>query len=33
MPSMDEGERTANDQILMILVSLCVLHQKFRLAV
>jgi asparagine synthase (glutamine-hydrolysing) len=33
MPAMDEGERTANDQILMILVSLCVLHQKFGLAV
>jgi asparagine synthase (glutamine-hydrolysing) len=33
MPSMDEGERTANDQILMILVSLCVIHQKFKLAV
>jgi asparagine synthase (glutamine-hydrolysing) len=32
LPSMDEGERTANDQVLMILVSLCVLHERFRLA-
>jgi len=31
MPSMDVGARTANDQILMILVSMCVLHEKFGL--
>ncbi len=30
---MDEGARVANDQILMILVSACVLHARFRLAV
>jgi len=28
---MDVGARTANDQILMILVSMCVLHEKFGL--
>jgi asparagine synthase (glutamine-hydrolysing) len=32
MPSMDDGARTANDQILMVLVSLCVLHERFGLA-
>jgi len=32
MPSMDEGARTANDQILMILVSLSVLQEKFQIA-
>jgi len=26
MPGMDEGARTANDQILMLLVSMCVLQ-------
>ena len=31
MPSMEEGARTANDQILMILVSICVLHERFHL--
>jgi len=31
MPSMDDGTRTAYDQPLMILVSLSVLHEKFRL--
>jgi asparagine synthase (glutamine-hydrolysing) len=30
--SMDEGSRVANDQVLMILMSACVLHQGFRLA-
>ena len=30
---MDEGARVANDQILMILASACVLHARFRLAV
>jgi len=29
---MDEGARTANDQILMILVSLSVLQEKFQIA-
>jgi asparagine synthase (glutamine-hydrolysing) len=29
---MDEGSRVANDQILMLLVSACVLQQGFRLA-
>ncbi len=32
LPSMDVGARTANDQILMQLVSMCVLHERFRLA-
>jgi asparagine synthase (glutamine-hydrolysing) len=31
MPSMDEGARIANDQILMTLMSICVLHQRFGL--
>ena len=30
--SMDTGARTANDQILMPLVSMCVLHKRFALA-
>jgi asparagine synthase (glutamine-hydrolysing) len=30
--SMDESERAANDQVLMMLTSACVLHQRFRLA-
>lgn len=29
---MDEGSRVANDQVLMMLVSACVLHEGFRLA-
>jgi len=29
--AMDEGARVANDQILMTLVSICVLHERFRL--
>jgi hypothetical protein len=29
---MDEGSRVANDQILMILVSACVLQDRFGLA-
>ena len=33
LPQMDEGARTANDQVLMLLVSMCVLHQRFGLAV
>jgi asparagine synthase (glutamine-hydrolysing) len=32
LASMDEGSRVANDQVLMILVSACVLHEGFRLA-
>ena len=32
MPSMDVGARTANDQVLMVLVSMCVLHKRFGLA-
>lgn len=32
MPSMDDGARTANDQVLMILVSICVLQERFKLA-
>lgn len=31
--TMDEGSRVANDQVLMLLVSACVLHQGFQLAV
>jgi asparagine synthase (glutamine-hydrolysing) len=30
--SMNEGARVANDQVLMLLVSTCVLHERFRLA-
>jgi len=30
--TMDEGARVANDQILMILVSACVLHEGFRVS-
>ena len=30
--AMDEGARIANDQVLMLLVSTCVLHERFRLA-
>jgi len=32
MPGMDEGARTANDQVLMLLVSMCVLQERFGLA-
>jgi asparagine synthase (glutamine-hydrolysing) len=32
LPGMDVGARTANDQILMQLVSLCVLNERFGLA-
>lgn len=28
----DEGSRVANDQVLMLLVSTCVLHERFGLA-
>jgi hypothetical protein len=29
---MDVGARTANDQVLMLLMSMCVLHERFGLA-
>jgi asparagine synthase (glutamine-hydrolysing) len=29
---MDEGSRVANDQILMVLVSACVLQQRFQMS-
>jgi asparagine synthase (glutamine-hydrolysing) len=32
LPSMDEGARVTNDQILMMVVSACVLQERFRLA-
>src|SRR5215469_2040511 len=32
LPTMDEGARVANDQVLMLLVSACVLHAGFHLA-
>jgi asparagine synthase (glutamine-hydrolysing) len=32
LDSMDDGARVANDQILMTVVSACVLHQRFHLA-
>jgi len=32
MPGMDVGARTANDQVLMQLVSMCVLQERYRLA-
>jgi asparagine synthase (glutamine-hydrolysing) len=32
MPSMDVGARTANDQVLMELVSMCVLQERYKLA-
>jgi asparagine synthase (glutamine-hydrolysing) len=32
LPGMDTGARTANDQVLMLLVSMCVLQQRFGLA-
>ncbi len=32
LDTMDEGSRVANDQVLMILVSACVLHERFHLA-
>jgi len=31
--AMDEGAQVANDQVLMLLVSACVLHERFKLAV
>lgn len=32
LPEMDTGARVANDQVLMLLVSMCVLHEGLRLA-
>jgi len=32
LDGMDEGAQVANDQVLMLLVSACVLHERFRLA-
>ncbi|HEY7097839.1 MAG TPA: asparagine synthase (glutamine-hydrolyzing) [Terriglobales bacterium] len=32
MPQMDEGARTANDQVLMLLVSMCVLQERFGMS-
>ena len=32
LPQMDTGARVANDQVLMLLVSMCVLDEGFRLA-
>ncbi len=32
LPAMDAGARTANDQILMLLVSMCVLQERYSLA-
>ena len=32
LPAMDVGARTANDQVLMLLVSMCVLQERFGLA-
>jgi len=33
LPTMEEGSRVAYDQVLMLLVSTCVLHERFGLAV
>jgi asparagine synthase (glutamine-hydrolysing) len=32
MPAMDDGARIANDQVLMILLSMCVLQERYGLA-
>jgi hypothetical protein len=32
LPDMDTGARVANDQVLMLLVSMCVLQEGFGLA-
>jgi asparagine synthase (glutamine-hydrolysing) len=32
LETMDEGSRVANDQVLMLLTSACMLHERFRLA-
>ncbi len=33
LETMDEGSRVANDQVVMLLASACVLHERYRLAV
>ncbi len=33
LETMDEGSRVANDQIVMLLASACVLHERYRLSV
>jgi asparagine synthase (glutamine-hydrolysing) len=33
LPKMDEASRVANDHVLMTLLSACVLHDRFHLAV
>ena len=30
--TVDDGARVANDQVLMTMVSVCVLHERFQLA-
>jgi asparagine synthase (glutamine-hydrolysing) len=32
LPAMDDGARTANDQVLMLLLSICVLQERFGLS-
>jgi asparagine synthase (glutamine-hydrolysing) len=32
LETMNEGSRVANDQVLMLLVSACILHERFHLA-
>jgi len=32
MPAMDDGARTANDQVLMLILSMCVLQQRFGMS-
>jgi asparagine synthase (glutamine-hydrolysing) len=32
LETMDEGSRVANDQVLMLVVSACILHERFHLA-
>ena len=32
LPGMDAGSKTANDQILMLLVSMCALQERYGLA-
>jgi len=32
LPSMDQGSRVASDQLLMMLLSACVLQERYKLA-
>jgi len=32
LPAMDQGSRVAYDQVLMIILSACVLQERYRLA-